>query len=181
MVETTLKRPSFYAENYQGETNMAGERKIEINKGNYNEQIRGDYIEGNKTDQSRTQNISGGTINASGAGAFSLGDIYGTVANTINQLPSSSNPHEPGIKELLTKLHEAIDETNLSEHKKKQALDQVNTLAEAGKNPKDATMKEKAEMAVGFLEVIAKGVEPATLLAQTCTKVLPKILLFFGL
>ena len=181
MVETTLKRPSFYAENYQGETNMAGERKIEINKGNYNEQIRGDYIEGNKTDQSRTQNISGGTINASGAGAFSLGDIYGTVANTINQLPSSSNPHEPGIKELLNQLHEAIDEPDLSEPKKKSALEQVETLAEAGKNPKDATMKEKAEMAVGFLEVIAKGVEPATLLAQTCTKVLPKILLFFGL
>ncbi len=48
-------------------------------------------------------------------------------------------------------------------------------------DPQDVTMQSKAEMAVGFLEVIAKGVEPATLLAQTCAKLLPKILLFFGL
>ena len=47
--------------------------------------------------------------------------------------------------------------------------------------PQDATMKEKAERAVSLLEVIAKGIEPATQLAQTCAKVLPKILLFFGL
>ncbi len=128
-----------------------------------------------------TQNISSSKINASGAAAFSLGDISGTVANTINQLPSSSNPDEPGIKELLNQLQEAIGDPDLSEHKQKQALDQVKILGEAEKNPQDQTMQEKAEMAVGFLEVIAKGLEPASKLAQACATVLPKILLFFGL
>ncbi len=161
MVETTLKRPSFYAENYQRKTKMAGERT---------------------TNQSRNLNISGNAqVNASGAGAFSLGDIYGTVANTINELPSSSNPNEPGIKDLLTQLYETINAPDLSEDDKEQTLGQIKVLAEAGKKPQDASMQKKAERAVGFLEVIAKGVEPATKLAQTCTKVLPKILLFFGL
>ncbi|MEM6614799.1 MAG: hypothetical protein AAF652_21660 [Cyanobacteria bacterium P01_C01_bin.72] len=39
-------------------------------------------------------------------------------------------------------------------------------------------MQEKAERAVGFLEVIAKGVEPASQLARVCTTALPKILTF---
>ncbi len=43
-------------------------------------------------DQSRKIEITGGTINASGAGALSLGDISGTVANTINQLSDSAKP-----------------------------------------------------------------------------------------
>ncbi|MGK7934834.1 MAG: hypothetical protein AB4206_03380, partial [Xenococcaceae cyanobacterium] len=161
MVNTALKRPSFYAENYQGETNMAGERT---------------------TNQSRNLNISGNAqVNASGAGAFSLGDIYGKVANTINELPSSSNPNEPGIKELLNQLYQAINAPDLSEDDKEQTLVQLKVLAEAGKNPQDTSMQKKAERAVSILELIAKGVEPATKLAQTCSKVLPKILLFFGL
>ena len=155
MVDTALKRPSFYAENYQGDTSLTGEQhKIAI---------------------------TGGTINASGAGAFSLGDIYGTVANKIEELPSSSNPHEPGIKELLTQLYQAINAPDLSQNDKKDALDQLKVLAEAGKNHQDASSQKKAERAVSILEVITKGVEPATKLAQTCTKVLPKILAFFGL
>ena len=63
---------------------------------------------------------------------------------------------------------------------KKPALEQVNTLAEAGNNPKDASMQKKAKKAVGCLRVIAKGVEPATKSAQACSQVLPKILAFFG-
>ncbi len=144
--------------------------------------IEGDFMEGNKINQSRNLNISDNAqINASGAGAFSLGDIYGKVANTINELPSSSNPHEPGIKELLTQLYQAINAPDLAQNDKKDALDQLKVLAEAGKNHQDASSQKKAERAVSILEVITKGVEPATKLAQTCTKVLPKILAFFGL
>ena len=172
MVNTALKRPSFYAENYshQGDNEMTGDRNI-----------KGDYVKGNKTDQSRNLNISGGTINATGAGAFSLGDINGTVANIINQLPSSSNSNESGIKELLTQLQQAIDGSNLSEEEQKQTLEQIQTIAEAGQNPQEETMQKKAKKAVGFLKVIAEGIKPTTQLAQACGKVLPKILLLFGL
>ena len=135
---------------------------------------------GNYTNQSRNLNNSG-TINNSGAGGFNLGELNGTIANTINQLPSSSNPQEPGIKDLLTQLQQAIDDPDLPEEDQKQALEQLQVLAEAGKNPEEATMQKQAKKAVGFLKVIAEGVEPATKLAQACGKVLPKILVFFGL
>lgn len=157
MVNTALKRPGFYAENY----NHQGDNEM-------------------NSDQSRNQNISGGTINASGAGAFSLGDLSGTVANTINQLPSSSNPEEPGIKDLLIQIQEAINDPRLSQEDQKQTLEQLEVLAEAGQNPQDETMQKKAKKAVGFLTVISDGVEPATKLAIACTKVLPKILAFFA-
>ena len=154
--------------------NKMSKRNINIQHGNYNENIEGDYI-----DNSHRLNISGETINASGAGAFSLGDNYGTIANLINQLPTSPNPEESGIKELLTQLQTAVDDPQLSEDDKQQVLEQLQVLAEAGQNPQDETMQKKAERAVGFLEVIAKGVEPASKLAKACTKVLPKIIAFF--
>ena len=135
----------------------------------------------NIKDKSRNLNISSGTVNAIGAGALSLGNISGTVANTINQLSPSSNPEEQGIKDLLNQLQEAIDDPKLSEDDKKQSLEQLQILAETAQNPKDETMQKKAKRAVGFLKVIAEGVEPATKLAQACVKVLPKILAFFGL
>ncbi len=90
----------------------------------------------NKIDHSRKIDISGKTtINASGAGAFNLGDISGTVANTINQLPSSPDPNQPGIRELLTKLQQAIEtETELDDLDKSDALEEVQILAEASQN-----------------------------------------------
>ena len=54
-------------------------------------------------------------------------------------------------------------------------------MGEAGQNPQDETMQKKAKRVVGFLKVIAEGVEPATKLAKACARVLPKILIFFGL
>lgn len=180
MVDTTLKRPGFYAENYnhQGDNEMTSDRNINIESGNYNEKIEGDYLQGNKTDQSRNFSNSG-TINNSGAAAFNLGDISGTVANTINELPPSPNPDQPGIRELLLQLQATIEDPQLPPDDQEEALKQVKVLAEAGKNPQNETMQKKAKRAVGFLEIIAKGVEPASKLATTCVKVLPPILAFF--
>ena len=55
----------------------------------------GDNIGGDKNvtnDQSRSINISGGTINASGAGALSQGDKHGTIANNLKK--SNSQPQQ---------------------------------------------------------------------------------------
>ncbi|MEM8722872.1 MAG: hypothetical protein AAGE84_26910 [Cyanobacteria bacterium P01_G01_bin.39] len=41
-------------------------------------------------------------------------------------------------------------------------------------------MQKKAKKAVGFLKVVAEGIEPATKLAQVSAKALPKILMFFN-
>ena len=43
-------------------------------------------------DQSRKAEISGGTVNATGAGSLSLGDNGGTTANTIEEFPDRPDP-----------------------------------------------------------------------------------------
>lgn len=88
---------------------------------------------------------------------------------------------EGDLKELLTQLQQAVDDPNLSEEDQKQTLELLQTLAEAVQNPQDETRQKKAKKAVGFLKVIAERIEPTTQLAQSCGKILPKILLLFGL
>jgi hypothetical protein len=127
-------------------------------------------------DQSRKIEITGGTVNASGAGALGLGDISGTVANEINQLSDSAKPDEPGIKELLTQLQTAIEaETELSDKSKALALKQVKALAEVGKNPQESTMQEAGETAMTMLKGIITGLPTAATLVEAWNKLLPAI------
>ncbi|MEG4022417.1 pentapeptide repeat-containing protein [Microcoleus sp. S13C4] len=127
-------------------------------------------------DQSRKIEITGGTVNASGAGALSLGDISGTVANTINQLSDSPKPDEPGIKELLTELQTAIEaETDLSDDDKAEALEQVKTLAEVGKNPQESTMQKAGKTAMKILKGTIAGLPTTATLLEACSKLLPMI------
>ena len=129
-----------------------------------------------KIDQSRKIEITGGTIHASGAGALSLGDISGTVANTINQLSDSAKPDEPGIKELLTELQTAIEaETDLSDDDKAEALEQVKALAEVGKNPQESTMQKAGKTAMKILKGTIAGLPSAATLVEACSKLLPAI------
>ncbi|NQE36194.1 Serine/threonine-protein kinase B [Microcoleus sp. IPMA8] len=127
-------------------------------------------------DQSRKIEITGGTVNASGAGALSLGDISGTVANTINQLSDSAKPDKPGTKELLTELQTAIEaETDLSDDDKAEALEQVKTLAEVGKNPQESTMQKAGKTAMKILKGTIAGLPSAATLVEACSKLLPAI------
>jgi len=127
-------------------------------------------------DKSRKIEITGGTIHASGAGALSLGDISGTVANTINELSDSAKPDEPGLKELLTELKTAIEaETDLSDDDKAEALEQVKTLAEVGKNPQESTMQKAGKTAMKILKGTIAGLPTTATLLEACSKLLPMI------
>ena len=135
------------------------------------------------SDQSRKIEIGnvGGDFNASGS-VLNLGDISGTVTNTINQLPSSAEPNQLGIKELLTQLQEAIaSESTLSEDDKAEALEQVKTLAEAGQNPSDAGRKKLAKRATTMLKGIAAGLPTAAKLAESLSQLLPALSSLLGL
>lgn len=134
------------------------------------------------TDQSRNINISGGTVNNTGASAMSLGDISGTIANTINQLPASSEFDKPGIKELLQQLQKAIEaEPSLSEEDKAEALEQVQALAEAGKAPQEGAMRKIAKRSTTMLKGIIAGLPEAAKLVVEYAKLLPMITGLFGL
>ncbi|MEH2401763.1 pentapeptide repeat-containing protein [Nostoc sp.] len=137
----------------------------------------------NSNDASRKIEIGsvGRDFNASGQ-ALNLGDISGTVKNTINQLPASPEPDKPGIKELLTQLQAAIeDETNLPQEDKAEALEQVKALAEAGKSPQDGAMQKAGKTAIKILKGTISSLPSAAKLVEQCSNLLPLISTFLGL
>ena len=139
LLENALQQPKFYVETYQnqGEFIMAQE-----NKGNVN--ISG--VQGN---------ISG--IAAAGENqtmtGVALGAISGNVTNTISQLPDTTDPNEPSLKELLTQLQTLIEsESELNEEDKVEALEQVKVLAESAQKPENSTLQKLAKTAVKILK-----------------------------
>ncbi|MBD2526534.1 pentapeptide repeat-containing protein [Nostoc sp. FACHB-133] len=137
----------------------------------------------NSNDASRTIEIGsvGRDFNASGQ-ALNLGDISGTVTNTINELPASPEAEKPGIKELLTQLQAAIEaDTNLPQEDKAEALEQVKALAEAGKNPQEGAMQKAAKTAIKILKGTISSLPSATKLVEQCSNLLPLISNFLGL
>lgn len=120
-----------------------------------------------------------GDFNASGM-ALNLGDISGTVSNTINQLPDSPQPEQPGIKELLTQLQTAIEtEPNLTTEDKAEALEQVKVLAEAGTNPQQGAMQKLAGTAIKILRGTVAVLPSTAQLVESCNKLLPLITKLF--
>lgn len=82
---------------------------------------------------------------------------------------------------MLEKLKTAIDDPTLSDDDKKLFLQQLQSLAEAAKNPKDGEMQKKAKKALRFLEAISEGLEPAKKLVTIGKDIIPAITAFFGL
>ncbi len=155
MVDTALKQPKFYT---QGDTNMSD--------------ISGINIEG-------SSNVSGIAGNNSIA---NLGTISGNVSIALNQLPDATDAEKPGIKELLSQLQDAIiQSTYLSEEDKAEALEQVNTLAEAGKNPQESTKQKTAKTAITMLKGIFTGLPAVASLVEAGNKLLPAIANLFNL
>jgi len=165
MIATALQRPSFYAENYhnQGDTMSENKGNISITSG----------------DGSKISGVAGAGENMTNTGS-AIGEISGTVSIAISQLPDCSEPGKPGIKELLAQLQTAINDPNLAEDDKTQALEQIKVLAEAGQNPKNETAQKQAKKAMGFLKVIAEGLPSAATLVVACKDILPAIARFFG-
>jgi uncharacterized protein YjbI with pentapeptide repeats len=164
MIATALQRPSFYANTYHQVGDFMSESKgnISITSG----------------DGSKISGVAGAGENMTGS---AMADVSGTVTIAINELPDSSEPEKPGIKELLSQLQAAINDPNLADDDKAQALEQIKVLAEAGQNPKNETAQKQAKKAMGFLKVIAEGLPSAAQLVKTCQDILPAIAHYFGL
>jgi uncharacterized protein YjbI with pentapeptide repeats len=164
MIATALQRPSFYANTYHQVGDFMSESKgnISITSG----------------DSSKISGVAGAGENMTGS---AMADVSGTVTIAINELPDSSEPEKPGIKELLSQLQAAINDPNLADDDKEQVLEQIKVLAEAGQNPKNETAQKQAKRAMGFLKVIAEGLPSAAQLVKTCQDILPAIAHYFGL
>ncbi|QXE25047.1 hypothetical protein B6N60_03757 [Richelia sinica FACHB-800] len=135
----------------------------------------------NSNDSSRKVEIGsvGRDFNASGQ-ALNLGEISGTVTNTINELPPAPEPEKPGIKELLTQLQAAIESDNdLTPKDKEKALKQVKNLAQAAQNPQEN--QDLADTAITMLKGILTSLPSAASLVEQCSQLLPLISGLLGL
>ena len=123
-------------------------------------------------------NISG--IAASGETQImtgvTIGSISGSVTNTINQLPVSTDPHSLSIRDLLIQLQAAIEsESELTDDDKAEALEQVKKLAEAGQKPEDNVFQKVAKTSMKILKGTISSLPDAAKLVESCAKLLPAI------
>jgi len=141
-------------------------------KAQFFNQLVGGNAMNESTDQSQTVNIGG---NVTGS-TLNLGEISGAVTNTINQLPASPDPDQPGIKELLTQLQAAIEAANeLSTEDKTDALEQVQAIAELGKNPQHPDKESIWRKAKKFLTAPIPGLPETATVFKAIGDILPAI------
>ncbi len=110
------------------------------------------------------------------SGVTNLGVVNGDVSNAINQLQVATDPNKADLKKLLIELQAVIQsEPELPNDDKLEALEQVKTLAEAGRNPDDNAMLKAAKTAMKILKGTTAGLAETTKLALECGKLLPAI------
>lgn len=161
MLEQAIQQPRFYVETYRHQ----GEFIMSQSKGN----IQIENVQGNVSGVA----AAGDHLEMTGT---LLGEISGTVTNTINQLPTSSDPDQPGLRELLSQLQAAIEaERELNDEDKAEALEQVKVFAEAGQKPEEGALRKAAKTAMKILKGTIAGLPSATELVQESSKLLVAI------
>ena len=121
--------------------------------------------------------IAGSTIN--------LGQIRGDISNIIHQIPSSDNPDETGLKELLIQLKDLIEKANDKDLKlddKKDALEEIKTIATIGKNSNpNEKQKSLVRKSIKFFKGLISELPTASRLATELVKLITAISTLFGL
>ena len=131
-------------------------------------------------DQSQSVNVGGDFNIKADNSIVSLRDISGEVSNQINQLGGSETQAQ--LKDLLTQLQSAIEaEPALSEDEKAEALEEVETIAEAGQLAEASKGQKLAKRAMNTLKGMTAGLTETTNLVEVCGRLLPMIRLLFGL
>jgi gas vesicle protein len=118
-----------------------------------------------------SMNLTGSTIN--------LGEISGTVTNTLQQLQEASEPAAQTLADLLKELQNAIESTpDLDDKNKAKALKYVDALGKLGNDRTNPTLQEIAETAWDALTGILSKAAQLVPLADT---LLPSIQNLLGL
>ena len=120
-------------------------------------------------------NISG-IVGGNVSGILNLDTINGDVANTISQLLEQSDSKQLKLKELLTRLHVLIEtEEQLPVEDKAEALEQVKTLAEAGRKSEDSDLHKAAKTAIKILKGTVFNLSETAILVSEGTSLLEAI------
>jgi hypothetical protein len=102
------------------------------------------------------------------------------VSQTIEQLPPSPQPDQPGIRELLTQLQRVIDaEEHLDSQDKTQALAQIQALAHAWGETDREAQQEQVVTALRVLRGMIAELPHAHSFNETATSLVPQIAAIF--
>lgn len=122
----------------------------------------------------RDLNLSNSTLN--------LGNISGVVTNAISQLPSDPPSKQPGVKEILTQLQQAIEaETELQAEDKADLLEQVKTFAEAQQISEKDEKEGLVRKAKKIFDATLRGLPDTAKIVEACSKLLPMLFKALGL
>lgn len=164
MVVTALKRHSFYSETYYNQGDTMSEA------GNTMSEVGGRVI-----NISSVSGITGGNL----SGIIVENELNDIVSDTINEVSASPEPDKLGLKEPLIQLQAAIEtEPHLQAKEKVEALEQLEVLAEAGKNPQDEVTQKLAKSATKILNEIVANLPSDAKLVESCEELLPAITKF---
>ncbi|NEO84423.1 MAG: low-complexity protein [Spirulina sp. SIO3F2] len=159
LLENALAQPKYYVQTY-----TEGDYTMTENKGNINVSDVGGNVSG--VAAAKDLAMTG----------VAMGEISGTVTNTINQLADALEPEKPGLKELLSQLQAAIEaEAELTDDDKVEALEQVKLLAEVGRQPQDNALQKAAKTSIKILRGTAASLPDAAQLVEACAELLPAI------
>ncbi len=121
--------------------------------------------------------INTGTLNATNS---TLGIISGNATTSIGQLPPAA-ANEPDLKTALTDLQIAIESSSLSDDDKAEALEQVKSIADAGKTPKDNALQKTVKTALKVLKGTIADLPATEDLVKVMIKIAPIVAAFFGM
>jgi hypothetical protein len=128
-----------------------------------------------------SQNINVGRDFTLTGSTLNLGEISGSVTNTINQLSDSENGDRPTLKDLLTQLQGAIEtDAALPDPDKADLLEQVRNLAAAQQTEEPAQKEGLVRKAKKIFEATLQGLPETAKIAEACSKLLPMILRVLG-
>ncbi len=128
------------------------------------------------------RDVSSNVISSEVSGVVAGGDISGSVSNTISQLRTADTQEASELADKLVQLQAVIEnESSLSIEDKKDALIQVQALAEAGQNPQEGKMQQVAKGAIRMLKGLSTELPTATAIFHEINHLLPEISHLFGL
>nr|WP_290224080.1 hypothetical protein [Trichocoleus desertorum] len=130
------------------------------------------------------RDANGNMIGSDISGVVAGGNISGVVTNTIHQLRELNTSESTELADKLVQLQAAIEnEPSLKPEDKAEALEQINVLAEAGKNPKTGVIQKMTGTAVKIIRGTVASLPVSVKLVEETNKLLPeiaKLLHYFG-
>ncbi|WP_072622779.1 pentapeptide repeat-containing protein [Spirulina major] len=125
-------------------------------------------------------NLAGGDLDASSS-VQNFDNLNSTISTALNQLPEPTESDKPNLKTILSELHTAINDSELEDDDKAEALAQLDILVQAGQTPSANGIKKQVKRATTMLTGLIASLPAAAKLVDTAKTLLPAIATYFGL